>query len=240
MNEFIVTLDVDWAPDFIVDDVASLLVGGRVASTWFVTHASPAVERLRERAEIVELGIHPNFLPGSTHGSTTAEVLSTVFSIVPEAVSTRSHAVYQHGPLLQHFARNTPLRLDSSIFLPGMPHIRPVRLTYAERTLVRVPFFWADDHELGSPSPAWSLEPMKRVPGLKVMAFHPVHVYFNFSDEHQYVAMKQAVPDLKVLTRDAAKPFVNPGPGVRTLFAELAGHMSEAGGSRRLKDLLAS
>ncbi|HEY8645027.1 MAG TPA: hypothetical protein VIL77_04030 [Gaiellaceae bacterium] len=62
------TLDVDWCPDSAIDDVAELLIERDVPATWLVTHTSPAIDRLRLRADLFELGIHPNFLPGSTHG----------------------------------------------------------------------------------------------------------------------------------------------------------------------------
>ena len=68
MDSVVLTLDTDWAPDFVIDFVAKQLVAYQVRATWFVTHASPAVERLSQHSDLFELGIHPNFLPGSTHG----------------------------------------------------------------------------------------------------------------------------------------------------------------------------
>ncbi len=72
MSRAAITLDVDWAPDFMIDAAAQALVDREVKATWFVTHASPAVERLREHPDLFELGIHPNFLAGSSHGATPA------------------------------------------------------------------------------------------------------------------------------------------------------------------------
>jgi hypothetical protein len=64
----LLTLDIDWAPDAAIDFVAEILVSRGVKATWFVTHDSPGVRRLRARPDLFELGIHPNFLPGSSHG----------------------------------------------------------------------------------------------------------------------------------------------------------------------------
>src|SRR5260370_36233031 len=66
MDSLVLTLDIDWAPDFVIDHVAQRLIEHQVCATWFVTHASPAVDRLRRRPDLFELGIHPNFFPGST------------------------------------------------------------------------------------------------------------------------------------------------------------------------------
>ena len=62
MNDLVLTLDMDWAPDCAIDFVSEELVSREVRATWFVTHASPAVHRLREHPELFELGIHPNNL----------------------------------------------------------------------------------------------------------------------------------------------------------------------------------
>ena len=117
VDELILTLDIDWAPDFVIDEVASLLKEKRVRATWFVTHESKAIGRLREEPDLFELGIHPNFLPGSSQGSTPAEILTYMNSLVPDAISIRSHTVVQSGPLLAAIATYTNVKVDSSQFL---------------------------------------------------------------------------------------------------------------------------
>ena len=57
------TFDIDWAPDWMIEEVASILIEHNVKTTWFVTHASPAIDKLRQMPELFELGIHPNRLP---------------------------------------------------------------------------------------------------------------------------------------------------------------------------------
>lgn len=78
IDQFLITLDVDWAPDYMVDYVASILISHRVKATWFVTHESLSVWRLRKRNDLFELGVHPNFLTGSTHGNNSLDVLNHV------------------------------------------------------------------------------------------------------------------------------------------------------------------
>ena len=71
--EIALTFDIDWAPDWAIDLTAGILREREVRATWFVTHESPAVDRLREDSELFELGIHPNFLPGSTQARVTGK-----------------------------------------------------------------------------------------------------------------------------------------------------------------------
>src|SRR4051794_10356042 len=94
----VVTLDVDWAPDFMIDAAAAALVQHGVRATWFVTHASPAIDRLGERPDLFELGIHPNFREGTTHGD---DPIAHLLEIVPGARCARTHSLLQSTPLLE-------------------------------------------------------------------------------------------------------------------------------------------
>jgi hypothetical protein len=172
----VLTIDVDWAPDSMVEALADRLEAHAVPATWFVTHGSPALDRLRERPELFELGVHPNFRSGSTHGASVGEVLDHVMTLVPEAVSARSHGVLQSGDLLAELVRRTPVRIDSTTFLPDMRAVRPVPQHTPHGVLVRVPFVWSDDYEPLRPHPAWSADRLLAGGGVRVVLFHPVHV----------------------------------------------------------------
>ena len=147
MSDVLITLDLDWAPDFAVEAAAALLRDAGVASTWFVTHQSDAIEELRASSELLELGIHPNFLPGSGHGDSIETVLRHSMDLVPEAKSVRTHALVQSHPILQAIAEQTPVRVDLSIFLPRMPHIAPVEYAVEGDSLLRIAYYWEDDDE---------------------------------------------------------------------------------------------
>ena len=94
-HEPVLTIDVDWSPDCVIDYVANILIEREVKATWFVTHQSEAIERSHKHSTLFELGIHPNMLAGSTHGQNEDEVLAHLCEIVPNAVSMRTHGLYQ-------------------------------------------------------------------------------------------------------------------------------------------------
>lgn len=54
------TFDIDWACDGVLADTIDLVEEADVCATWFVTHDTPLLKRLRENPKF-ELGIHPNF-----------------------------------------------------------------------------------------------------------------------------------------------------------------------------------
>ena len=231
----LLTFDVDWAADFMIDAIASELIKREVKATWLVTHSSPALGRLRERPDLFELGIHPNFFTNSSHGDTVAQVLETCMSIVPEATTMRSHGLVQSSPILAHVIEFTKIRCDSSIMLPDAANLAPVGFPHADGPLVRVPYFWEDDIEMVRPSPRWSLGENGSSPGLRVFDFHPAHVYLNSTDFEPYRKLKALGP-LPAVSEELAAGLVHHGNGPRTLFLEIADRLAESG-SRTLRDV---
>jgi hypothetical protein len=237
-NSPVFTFDIDWAPDFVIDWVSGQLRSQQIHATWFVTHASPAVDRLRHYPDIFELGIHPNLLPGSTHGHTPEAVLDHCMALVPEARSLRTHGLLQSSPLLKLIVGRTPITTDVSLCLPYTPYLRPVDYKWKQRSLLRIPFFWEDDFEMERLAPCWHLESKLAVgDGLKVFNFHPIHVYLNSADMRSYEMLKKLVPDLGSSTPGDTDRFVNAGVGSRTLFYELLEYLSRKGHSLCIRDL---
>ena len=221
-----ITLDVDWAPDFAIDHAAALLAEHEVAATWFITHASPAVERLREHPELFELGIHPNFAAGSTHGPTPDAVLDHMLALVPEARAMRTHGLLQSSALLARVRERTPIEVDVSLFLPHAEGLAPVEYPLESGTLVRVPYLWEDDAEMLRPAPAWDAAGVAaHVEGLAVFAFHPIHVYLNAPSLTVYRALKRGgYPDVSREMADALRADgAGPGSAFTGLIAALAG-----------------
>ena len=160
------SIDIDWVHDDVLADTIDLVEEYRVPVTWFVTHDTPLLARLRSHPDF-ELGIHPNFnflLSGDGRaGRDAAEVLDRLMAIVPEAKSVRSHSTTQNSGLLDLFTRRG-LTHECNAFIPvqaGMA-LKPWRLW---SDLTRVPYSWEDDVAClyGPESDAW---PMSRLVGL--------------------------------------------------------------------------
>jgi len=229
-SEFALTLDLDWAPDAAIAQVTDLLLEARVKATVFVTHLSPAVARLQAASDLIELGIHPNFLPGSTHGTSEDAIFRHLLELVPDAHSMRSHGLVQSSPLLAKAALEYGIDVDVSLFLPHAPCLEPHQLNWARMGLWRIPFYWEDDAEMAEVSPMWDLEdPRLKAPGLKIFNFHPVHVALNTQQFGEYQRLKGLRPisawDADFLAAHRAR-----GPGPGTLFCSLVALLS-AGGS---------
>ena len=229
---------MDWAPDCAIHLVIDELVARRIRATWFVTHVSPAVERLRRYPKLFELGIHPNFLLGSTHGDTPEAVSRHCMALVPDAISMRTHGLAQSTVLLERVLAATPIAVDVSLFLPRAPALQPVEYPWRGRILTRIPYFWEDDFEMERTTPCWRVAPLLTVgEGLKVFDFHPIHIYLNSAEPGPYEALKQRVSKLSEAVPDEIAPYVRHGEGTRTLFLELIECLTLIGQSACIRDI---
>ena len=218
MNDYVLTFDIDWASDDVIDYVAGRLIDAEVRSTWYVTHRAPAIDRLRERPDLFELGIHPNFLPGSTHGETVSEVLAHCLDLVPDARSIRTHSLAQSSYTFVTISEETDIRIDSSLFVPRMPGLQPVEYRVYGESFCRIPYFWEDDEEMEYDPASWTPGDTFATSGLKVLDFHPIHVFLNSPHLDSYRNAKSRVTDLRDATAQDLAPYVFDGEGTRTMF----------------------
>ena len=190
-DKVFLTFDIDWAHDEIISDTIDIVEAAGVSATWFVTHETPILERLRANPDF-ELGIHPNFnnlLNGNhNNGRTVEEIVDRLLELVPEAKSVRSHSMTQNSRLLQLFA-DKGLMFDCNHFIPiqsGMP-LKPWALW---NELVKVPHLWEDDAAFIYKDEI-SMPDILKFEGLKVFDFHPIHVFLNTMDSEHYESTRE-------------------------------------------------
>lgn len=231
-NKVFITFDIDWAKDYMINHVIELCLKYNVKATFFATHHSDTLSRLRSYSDQFEIGLHPNFLPGSTQGNTEKEIFEYCKKLVPDAVSVRTHCVYQHGRLYdllnKHFGERI---IDSSICMPGLNNIQPFELYTPSGCLMRVPFFWADDYYLLGKQ---KLDPnsLLDLDGCKVYMFHPVHIYQNTQNIEQYEKRKN---DNQVeIIHDLMKSF----NGIGSLFEKFLQAIEQCFSTALMKEFL--
>ena len=90
----LVELDVDWAPEEIIEDTILLLETYQVPATFFATGKSAALSNIAKN-ELYEVGIHPNFVPllrgDSSAGADCQEIVGRLMEIFPDAKSSKAH-----------------------------------------------------------------------------------------------------------------------------------------------------
>ena len=224
LNEYVLTFDIDWSPDYVIDNVAQTLINKGIKATWFVTHDSPGIRKLLEHNDIFEFGLHPNFLPHTSQGSNENEVMDYCTKLLPDSKIIRTHALFQSTYLLRKLVKEYQIEIDVSLFLPETPNLQPhmIRFDSKNKELTRVPYFWEDDIELYNSSMSLSIKnPKYHVNGLKVFDFHPILIFLNSDSMHDFESLKKEKP-LYSLEENIVKDLINcKSVGVKNFFDEL-------------------
>jgi hypothetical protein len=220
---FALTSDTDWASEHAIEQLLGFAAARGIRPTVFLTHESPALQRAAA-AGAAELGIHPNFLPGSSHGADVDAVIAHAFGLVPGTQLWRSHA-FLDGTHIALKLFKAGIRIDSNLCLYMQQGLQPLEHWVGIR---RFPVFWEDDvhwHRGG----AWSFGQYEKeffAPGLKIINVHPFIHALNIPDDHRYQAVKSHIP---ALTADSAKALRWAGPGSADFLAALADTVAARG-----------
>lgn len=188
-QKIFLTFDIDWASDEVLEYCIDIIEKANVKATWFVTHETPLLERLRANPNF-ELGIHPNFNPllegDFTYGKNYKEVLKHFLNIVPEAKSMRSHCLGISSRILQE-AKNLGITHESNICIPAMAAGGGILKPYINwDRLIRCPYHWADDvacmYEQKIDFTRFSFFENHYF----IISFHPINLFLNTESLNRY------------------------------------------------------
>jgi hypothetical protein len=217
------TFDIDWANDEVLSDTVDLVEQVGVAATWFATHKTPVLERLKENRKF-ELGIHPNFnflLQGKHDaGQTARDVIERCLDVAPSAKVVRSHSTTQSSGLLEIF-QECGLTHDANHFVPHHTGIE-LKPWHIWNGMTRVPYSWEDDvhilYESIGVLPKGPLDIAMDTSGrgLKVFDFHPIHVFLNTESLERYERTRPLHQNPKELIKHRYQ-----GYGTRSRLIEL-------------------
>ena len=198
------TFDVDWAPESSLALVSEILANSKIRATFLATHDSDIIQDLKRDGH--EIGIHPNFLPGTTQGTSPLSIVSNLLDLFPEAKVMRTHSLFQSSPLLYEIFGNFPqLKLDLSLSTHRFPHVGSFVWNYQEVSFNRINYNWEDDVAFYDEGFDWS---KSSPPGpLSIYNFHPIHVHLNSHDLVGYNSLKQGLagPLNKATDREIGK-----------------------------------
>lgn len=216
-----VTLDVDWAPDFVIREVDKTIEALGIPATWFITHKSDAVLQLFGRDQY-EIGVHPNFAPllqDSYKRFTINEIIENARKLAPSATAFRCHALVQSSHLLEQM-QAAGFSVDCNVFLPytPIPALSPWRHSEG---LVRVPYCWEDDTWIAGR--CRTPQEVSETVGMRVIDLHPIHLWLNSETLDRYQRVKGNMNDERSLRLNQNKNATN---GVLVAFLKMIEDLS--------------
>jgi hypothetical protein len=200
-DKIFITLDIDWASDEVIESVADSFISRNVKATWFVTHKSKYLDKLRD-SPLFELGTHPNFnqlLNGSVElGINSEEILKKIHNIVPDATCIRSHSLTQNSGLVGQF-RDFGYTKELNVLIPIQSKI--IVKPYMHLTgIVELPHVWEDDvHMLMGGEYYTALKLINSYSGLTILDFHPIHLFLNETSVKHYESVKEHLNNYSML-----------------------------------------
>ena len=174
---FCFTSDIDWASEAVLELFFQDVPLDYLELTTFVTHHSDIIEHLYQNNRL-DRGIHPNFLPDSSHGNSFREVIETCKTFAPEAICSRSHRLFEVTDTAHLLKNKYGILYSSNMITTLGTNLKPL---LHESQLIELPVFFEDGtylyNELGL-----DITPYLNyfeTPGLKIISFHPMNIVFN-------------------------------------------------------------
>jgi hypothetical protein len=185
-NKIFLTFDVDWAHDDVLADTIDLVERADVPATWFVTHDTKLLARLRENPKF-EIGLHPNFnelLAGKLAVNESAtSIMKKLVKLVPSVKAIRSHSLVQSERLVDLFSEFGCTHI-SNFYIPenAIETLAPWGLW---GNITAVPHCWQDNVSMRMNG--FVKAPKGHSNGsLNVIDFHPIHVFLNSENIARY------------------------------------------------------
>ncbi|MEI7493877.1 MAG: hypothetical protein WCJ92_04695 [Alphaproteobacteria bacterium] len=210
-----ISLDTDWCSAEILSDCLDIIDSLGIKVTWFVTNKIDALhERMKGNSKF-DIGPHPNFLFGSSHGETEDKVIEHVLSMTPSFRLFRNHACYYNGKLLYKL-RSVGALLDSSLFIPNCLHANPFRQYVTEEDyILRVPYTWSDYYFLLRSDEHNPITLIERSVNDVVFCLHPIHLSLNTKSISHYKSIQ---------TGGECVDYHHNKKGIRDVFMEIVEH----------------
>ncbi len=198
------TFDLDWANEQQINFLIDMLIENKIKATFFVTHYSEAVQKIIDKKELFEVGIHPNFLENSTHGKNFEVVINYFKDWIPSPIGVRTHGLYNTSNyFIEIMKKCSSIQYDASTYLPYADNVRPYRFEYEGRSIYKIIFNWEDDLEFAVKKPIWHMNSLlEKISGPIILNFHPVHIFYNN-------AAKADVLEAKTMDIDLTKRRAN-------------------------------
>lgn len=187
---FAFSVDTDWAPVELIEELLGLFESRGIRVTVFVTDSVLGIDRHRH-----ELAMHPNI----TDISDIQPELRRLARLLGEVHGERGHGLIQSYRHLAEFARHG-IRYTSNYVLFNQAGIQPVMLT---PEILELPIFWMDYIHLemyaGDPDSFHCDYLDLSSPGLKIFDIHPHHYFLNTTSLSHYERARDKYKDVAAL-----------------------------------------
>jgi len=204
-SELVVTIDIEWSPQELIDHVVDILNNYKIKATLFATHKA-------EFGNKHEIALHPYYKSEKSYQK-TFDKLKELF---PNARGVRGHRLLTEETLLLMYKKRG-IHYTSNYMMINVSRIFPIHTIHG---ILEIPIYYIDwSHLMGIKFyKKFSAKVLNlQTPGLKVFDFHPLHIFLNSEKMQRYEKVKKVYHNPKELK----KYINNTSYGIGTVFIEL-------------------
>ena len=215
------TMDVDWAPDFVIKACVDWFLTQRIPVTLFCTHVSEYCMLELAGEKKVEIGIHPDF----SRNDDAFKCIANLLDIYPNAEVSRSHKNIDGRVVTDALVENG-IKYHSNKILFGATHLTPTK-TY--NGMLELPYFWEDGYhlELGLDLSLSTIDFESN--GFKIFNIHPVLFYLNLIDDEIRKEATYFINDLTKVEKKYLDKFVRKERGIADFTKDIALYLRDKG-----------
>ncbi len=217
MSSVHITFDLDWCPDFMLEEVLQLLSQYKIKSTFFITHKTKLLNKIKTKHN---LGIHPNFL-GSSSLNKHLKIVNSLIQIVPNAKFIRTHALHMNTNLIYEIFKNfKSIKYDFSTLTYKSKYISEYNYYFNYEKINKINYNWEDSIAIHDKIKKW--DKIVFFGNKNIYNFHPIHIFYNTKNFEHYLEIKKSIKNLnKLKLKDIDQTLINRGTGVKTFFLKL-------------------
>ena len=219
---FVMTGDQDWTPEWAAQRWLDKLAHWNIPGHIFRTNPSALMESAVKRGDL-EQGWHPNFLPGSTHGSTVDEVVSYCQKNFSGARTARMHCFAEDSFRMKALAK-AGIVADSQNPTACQGYLMPM---VHPSGILRLPVYFEDDVAFDAVG-EFTIDTFRKTlftPGLKIFNFHPTFLACNTPSQAHYNSTRGKFFG----TSQPSDGVIYKGRGTATMLDDLADEILSAG-----------
>jgi hypothetical protein len=211
------TIDVDWAPDFVVKYCVDWFVKHELPVTLFYTHKSTFALNILSQSKFVDIGIHPDFSRAEDYNKCVKDLLD----IYPNSLISRSHRNMDGRPVTNALLNNG-VKYHSNKILFGQPDLRVLKVYNG---MYELPYFWEDGYhlELGCKLDVSDLYLPDN--GTLIFNLHPILFYLNLEDDEVRKKATYGVNNLTLIEKTYLDVFINNEYGIGSFTKDLLIHL---------------
>jgi hypothetical protein len=193
---FSLTSDQDWTPAWAADDLLSFMRKAQIPVHVFRTNPCPVFDAAAATGEITQ-GWHPNFLPNSSHGKETSEIIDYMRANFPRCRTVRSHTLFESTATWKALA-SAGIVADSQTATLYQENLVPL-LHWSG--MLRFPVYFVDDVFFIHEAPSLSLDALLSTlftPGLKILNVHATFFACNVPSQAYYEEIRGRIFDTEI------------------------------------------